>query len=149
MSRIITRDSEGRENGWLIPLWNALERPDLRPEQVYLTVVKPGTVKGPHLHLKRRGLFCVVRGCVTIVFRDVFTGAYVERLIVPGDDAVQVEPGSPCAIYNGGTDEAYVINLPTHHAWSKEDPDDWPVEGWKDPEWWKAAQEEVTCSLSA
>ena len=28
---------------------------DKEPKQVYLTVVKPGTIKGPHLHFIRTG----------------------------------------------------------------------------------------------
>lgn len=142
MSRIITRDSEGRENGWLIPLWNALERPDLRPEQVYLTVIKPGMRKGPHLHKKRRGHFVLVCGKAVLVSRghgcklfgiDPYTVHDLQK------SYAVIKPGTPCAIYNTGSEDAYIINMPSP-AWSKEDPDDWPVEGWKDPEWWIQSQ---------
>lgn len=136
MSRIITRDSEGRENGWLIPLWNALDQPGFRPEQVYLTVVKAGMCKGPHLHKKRRGFFVCVKGSVRIV--TFHYGTYWTRDL--GEQSTRsylaVSPGYPCAIYNTGIEDAYVINMPSP-AWSKEDPDDWPVKDWKHPKWWK------------
>ena len=35
-----------------------------------------------------------------------------------------------------GDTEALVLNMPSP-AWSKEDPDDWPVLNWQDPEGWK------------
>ena len=58
-------------NGYLIPVWSALEQPALRPDQVYVTVVGPYGRKGPHLHFKRRGTFCCVLGDVVIAVADV------------------------------------------------------------------------------
>ena len=53
-SKIITKNKEGRSNGWLVPIFNVHD--DLidaaqHPRQVYLTVIAPREVKGPHLHL--------------------------------------------------------------------------------------------------
>ena len=132
--KIETKDTEGRVNGWLAPIWNALEQPELRPEQVYLTAIAPHSRKGPHLHMHRRGLFFCVIGKVLVRIRrsngslfDIRIGMAVEKIDVP--------PGYPCALYNYGDTEALVLNMPSP-AWSKDNPDDWPVENWQDPEDW-------------
>lgn len=67
--KIPTKGADGSENGYVVPIWNANEQPSLRPDQVYLTVVAPHLSKGPHLHKKRRGRFCCIKGNVRIVTR--------------------------------------------------------------------------------
>lgn len=132
--KIETKDTAGVPNGWLLPVWNSGERPDLRPDQVYVTAIAPGCRKGPHLHMKRRGMFACVAGSVRIVYVDSVNKRWSAEL-VPGSAPFVVNPGSPCALYNFGETEALVINMPSP-AWSKEQPDDWPVEFWTDPEGW-------------
>lgn len=133
--KIETRGADGRLNGYLIPIWNALEDPGLRPEQVYLTVVAPGAVKGPHLHKARRGFFRCIKGNVRIVTRRA-DGVYVA--FMSGEDfhyaPVVVMPGTPAAIYNDGDVEAFVLNMPSP-AWSRSEPDEWPVEDWAADNW--------------
>ncbi len=131
-----TKDSDGRYNGYLVPIWNELESPALRPSQVYLTAVAPHSRKGPHLHKIRRGLFCCVKGNVLILARD---DRGFRLPFITGEDhgfrLVEIPPGIAAAIYNYGDEEALVLNMPAP-AWSKEQPDDWPVEGWQDPDGW-------------
>lgn len=129
--KIETKDTEGRVNGWLCPVWSALDNPELRPDQVYLTAIAPHTRKGPHLHKVRRGCFMVISGSVTIWSRRR-DGKYSEST---GERLTVVPPGWACALYNHGDTEALVLNLPSP-AWSKEQPDEWPVVDWKDPEGW-------------
>jgi dTDP-4-dehydrorhamnose 3,5-epimerase-like enzyme len=127
--KIQTFDAAGKPNGYLIPIWNFNDDPYRQPDQVYLTTVAPHSVKGPHLHKKRRGLFCCIRGNVRIVQR--FRDNYIE--LRSGDDIghqlIHVTAGTPAAIYNDGDEEALVINMPSP-AWSADDPDEWPVEDW-------------------
>lgn len=129
MRKILTKDASGKRNGWVLPLWNALEEPGLRPDQVYVTAVAPYSSKGPHLHMRRRGLFACIQGNVRLVRR--VEGKYIETMI--GEDyaenPVLVEPGVPCAIYNDSNVEALVINMPSP-SWSAQDPDEHAVEGW-------------------
>ncbi len=126
---IETRDQEGRPNGFVVPIWNALES-NYRPDQVYLTAVLPGCIKGPHLHHKRSGMFCCLKGNVAIVIRTQ-AGEYAEARSGEkyGYEKISVPPGIPAAIYNIGPETALVLNMPTP-AWTREDPDEWPVEGW-------------------
>jgi dTDP-4-dehydrorhamnose 3,5-epimerase len=127
--RISTKNKEGRINGWLVPIFNVhdgLIDSAQHPQQVYLTVILPREVKGPHLHLKRWGLFTCIRGNAKIVVRTE-TG-YEEFLT--GEDynfaTIQVPAGMPAALQNMGDDEAYVLNMPSP-AWRVDEQDEHPV----------------------
>jgi len=127
--RIVTRDAKGTTNGFLVPVFNAHDEfvaPEQHPQQVYLTVVAPGTVKGPHLHMKRWGLFTCIRGNVKIVARS-HTG-YEEFLTGEDHDfcTIQVPAGVPAALQNIGLVDAYLLNMPSP-AWHVDDQDEHPV----------------------
>lgn len=127
--KIITKNNEGRSNGWLVPMFNVhdgLIDEAQHPRQVYLTVIAPREIKGPHLHLKRWGLFTCIRGNAKIVVRTE-TG-YEEYLT--GDDyefaTIQVPAGVQAALQNIGDEEAYMLNMPSP-AWHVDDQDEHPV----------------------
>jgi dTDP-4-dehydrorhamnose 3,5-epimerase-like enzyme len=131
--KIETRDASGRSNGFLIPIYNVNEPfvdPAQRPQQVYCTVVAPGTVKGPHLHMRRWGLFTCILGDVDIVVR---VGPDRYETYSSGEQhdfrTVQVPAGLAAALVNRGDIPAYVLNMPSP-AWQAHDQDDHPVEGW-------------------
>lgn len=127
--RIITKDKDGRPNGFLVPIFNVNDnviKPEQHPQQVYLTVVAPGKVKGPHLHLKRWGLFTCIRGNAKVVVRtdsgyeEYFTGEDYEFR------TIQVPAGMPSALQNIGGADAYFLNMPSP-AWRADDQDEHPV----------------------
>lgn len=128
--KIKTTSNNGQENGFLIPIINVHEnfvQPDQWPKQVYCTVAKSGEVKGPHLHKKRWGLFTCIKGNVKIVIK--VDNEYIERFT--GEDhnfaTIQVPAGIPSALINIGSDDAYILNMPSP-SWHPEDQDDWDVE---------------------
>ena len=58
--KFITKDPNGAPNGYLVPIYNIHDGffpPGKEPQQVYLTVVAPHKIKGPHLHFIRTGCF--------------------------------------------------------------------------------------------
>lgn len=127
LQSIKTKDSGGNYNGFVLPIWNAAYD-DYRPEQAYITAIEPGCVKGPHLHMKRRGAFTVIRGIVKIVTR--VNGEYTEHHCSWMDPkTVYVEPGTPAALYSLDDETALVLNMPTP-PWKADDQDEWPVEDW-------------------
>ena len=133
--RILTKDSAGNTNGFLIPIWSELELPNLRPAQVYVTAIEIGMRKGPHLHHIRRGMFTCVQG--EVMLRRLLPGSkYHDTFMSPGSGHEIVEPGVPVALYSYGREIALVVNCP-YPAWSPEVPDDHPVDKWKDPKGWK------------
>lgn len=128
--KLPTKDATGKPNGYVIPVWNVNEQPELRPDQVYVTAVAPLSQKGPHLHEIRRGLFCCIKGNVRVVTRwlDQYSTHY------SGDNynhaLIEVPPGVEAAIYNDSeSEEALMLNMP-NPAWSKDAPDEHEVLNW-------------------
>lgn len=128
--KIITKDAAKKENGFLVPIFNVHEKfvaPEQHPQQVYLTVAKKGTVKGPHLHMKRWGLLTCVRGNAKVVvkigerYEEYFTGEDYNF------QTIQVPAGTPSALVNIGEVDCYILNMPSP-AWHADNQDDWDVE---------------------
>ena len=127
--KLPTKDKQGKPNGFLVTIFNphdGLVAEAQHPKQVYMTVVAPGTVKGPHLHQKRWSFFTCIKGNVVVVMRT--TEGY--REYESGDDhgyaMIQVPGGTPAALFNPHGEEARVLTLASH-AWTRSDPDDYPV----------------------
>lgn len=132
--KITTYDDAGNVTGWLLPIFNVHDgviAPEQHPQQVYLTVVAPGAVKGPHLHLKRWGLLTCIRGNARIIIRDKMGNYWAYSSGESYDfHTIQIPAGCAAAVYNlSRDDEAWVLNMPSQ-AWSAEDPDDHPVGKW-------------------
>ena len=128
--KIITKNNDGLENGFLIPILNEYEEfieEKQWPKQIYCMVVSKDEVKGPHLHKKRWGLFTCIKGNIKLVVK--IDGMYQEYF--SGDEhhyrTIQVPAGIPALIVNIGNIDAYVINMPSP-AWHVDDQDDWDVE---------------------
>ena len=115
-----TRNQKGESTGYLVPIFNVHDGFfDLgsEPKQVYLTVVAPRCIKGPHLHYLRTGFFTCIKGNVRIVLK--LDNAYCEYF--SGEDhqylSIEVPVGVPAVIQNICDDEAFVLNMP-NPAWT-------------------------------
>ncbi len=115
-----TKDTAGQINGFLVPLYNVHEgfhAPGKEPQQVYLTVVGKGQIKGPHLHFIRTGCFTCIKGNARFVLK---TAAGYE-VVYSGESheykSVIVPAGTPAALQAIGEEDAYVLNMPTP-AWT-------------------------------
>jgi dTDP-4-dehydrorhamnose 3,5-epimerase len=118
--RFVTKGSDGEANGFLVPIYNINDgffAPGKEPQQVYMTTVLPGKVKGPHLHFIRTGFFTCIKGNVRIVLK--VDGDY--HVIYSGEDhnyaSVEVPRGVPAAVQCLGDEEAYMLNMP-NPAWT-------------------------------
>jgi dTDP-4-dehydrorhamnose 3,5-epimerase len=118
--RIVTRNADAQVNGFLVPLYNIHDgffASGKEPQQVYLTVIAPREIKGPHLHLIRTGCFTCVKGNVRFVLKSA-SGYHVFH---SGEDhkylSVEVAAGTPAALQNLGNEDAYVLNMP-NPAWT-------------------------------
>ena len=47
------------------------------PKMVYVSLVNPGEIKGPHIHTKRNSYFTCIHGNVVFIIRDK-SGKYIE-----------------------------------------------------------------------
>ena len=118
--KYITKDSYNQENGFLVPIYNIndgfFER-GKEPQQVYLTVISPRKIKGPHLHFIRTGCFTCIKGNARFILK---TGNGYE-VVLSGEAheyrSVIVPTGVPAALQNLGDVDAYVLNMP-NPAWT-------------------------------
>ena len=119
-TKFITKDHSNQANGFLVPIYNIHEGffpPGKEPQQVYLTVIGPKQIKGPHLHYIRTGCFTCIKGNTRFVLKTpdgyqvYLSGEHHEYL------TVEVPTGVPAALQNLGDDEAYVLNMP-NPAWT-------------------------------
>ena len=118
--RIPTIDKSGSCNGYLIPIYNVHDKffPEGKePKQVYLTVISPGFIKGPHLHYIRTGCFICIKGCARFVVKT--PDGY--QVFYSGEDyeycSVIIPAGTPAALQNIGKEDAFVLNMPSP-AWT-------------------------------
>ena len=120
--KFVTKGETGDANGFLVPIYNLNEgffSSGKEPQQVYMTTILPGTVKGPHLHFIRTGFFTCIKGNLRIVlktdegYQQFFSGEDHEFL------SVEVPTGVPAAVQCIGDEEAYMLNMP-NPAWTPE-----------------------------
>ena len=118
--KFATKDHQGQTNGFLVPIYNVHEDffpADMAPQQVYLTVISPRLIKGPHLHFIRTGCFTCIKGNARFILKT--EAGY--QVFYSGEShefrSVIVPSGVPAALQNLGEDEAYVLNMPTP-AWT-------------------------------
>lgn len=127
--RIVTTDRDRRPNGFLVPIYNVHDgfvSREQQPQQAYLTVVAPRSTKGPHLHMRRWGLFTCVSGNVRIVVREEERYEHYYSGELYDYQTIQVPAGLPAALVNDWDEPAFVLNLPSP-AWQQDDQDDHPV----------------------
>ena len=115
-----TKGDDEKANGFLIPIYNVHDgffTEGKEPQQVYMTTILPGTVKGPHLHFIRTGFFTCIKGNVRVVlktdsgYQQFFSGEDHEFL------SIEVPTGVPVAVQCIGDEEAYLLNMP-NPAWT-------------------------------
>ena len=135
LKTIPTFDTEAQASGVVVLIWNSAT--DYRPVgQVYVTTILPGKHKGPHLHNQRAGAFTVLVGKVLIVTRavEISQGSgipntvYQEHFCADGFKTVHIPPGTPCCLYNVGSEPAMILNLPS--APYRDASDEHSVEDW-------------------
>jgi len=128
--RFMTKDECGNDNGFLVPIYNIHDgffESGREPQQVYLTTIKPGKIKGPHLHYIRTGCFTCIKGNVCFIlkiggrYEEVYSGeSYEYRTVL-------VPTGTAAALQNVGDEEAFVLNMP-NPAWTPEMDDEYTAD---------------------
>ncbi len=124
--KFISQNQNGEANGYVIPIVDIKDEfpeVDRFPHQVYLTVVAPGEIKGPHHHKIRYAMYTCIKGNIKIVVKN--SDSY--EVYYSGEDyeyaTVWVEKGYPTALINLETErESLIINTPNPSF--RECPDD-------------------------
>ena len=87
-------------NGELTVIWRNWDKIIKNPEMIYLNLVNPGEIKGPHIHKNRTSYFFCIEGKMIIVIQDK-NGKYHEIEANSGSSKlVSVSNGVSAAIIN-------------------------------------------------
>lgn len=129
--KYISKNRNGEENGYVLTIVDIAEQfpePERFPRQIYLTVVAPGEIKGPHHHKIRYAMYTCIKGNIKVVVKkdDKYEVFY------SGENydyaTIWVETGLPTALINLEKDrESMIINTPNPSFMESPD-DDYEVE---------------------
>jgi hypothetical protein len=115
-----TKSNLGLVNGYLVPIYNIHDGffpKGEEPQQVYMTVISPSQVKGPHLHFIRTGCFTCIKGNARFILKS--DDGY--EVIYSGEDyeftTIIVPTGVPAALQNLSDEDALILNMP-QPAWT-------------------------------
>ena len=115
--------------GWLGEIIRKDEA-TFKPLMTYLSMTKPGFVRGPHEHSEQTDYFCLI-GRFRLYFWDnrKTASSYKQKETIDISDVPMitvVPPGIVHAYKNTGNSDGFVINLPNklYKGWGKEEPVD-------------------------
>jgi dTDP-4-dehydrorhamnose 3,5-epimerase len=104
--------------------------------QAYITTALPGVVKAWHLHKQQTDNMCVVRGQVKFALydgrEDSSTKGECVEFFLCDDNRLLLQ--IPAGVYHGfkniGSEEAYVLNIPTR-TYNHDSPDEYRLDPYK------------------
>lgn len=104
--KVITKDINGNDNGYLIELAT-----DGRRTTAYLTVAYPGCFKGFHCHFVREANYTCIKGKAKII---LITWAGKEEYILDANEPqrLHIPINIPTAFVNEGEEDAFIVNVP-------------------------------------
>ena len=107
-------------NGDLTVVWRNWDNVIKNPEMIYVNSVKPGEIKGPHIHKNRTSYFFCLEGSIVIILKDKH-GVYQEIETTSEDPKlVSVSNGIAAAILNPTKNLSKVLVL-ADIAWKPND----------------------------
>ena len=107
-------------NGELTVIWREWDKKINNPEMVYLNVINPNEIKGPHIHKNRTSYFFCIEGRIIIIIKDK-SGAYQEiEMTSENPKLVSVSNGIAAAILNPTRNRSKVLVL-ADVAWRPND----------------------------
>ncbi len=107
-------------NGELTIIWRDWDKIIHQPQMIYLNLINPHEIKGPHLHKKRTSYFYCLEGQITLVIRDSKMN-YHEVTVNSGEPKlVQVQKGIAAAIVNNSKNISKVLVL-ADISWKPDD----------------------------
>ncbi len=115
------------ERGWLCELFRHDEVPEgFMPVMGYVSVTRPGVVRGPHEHVEQTDYFCFLGSFSLFLWdnrEDSPTYLVEMRIDDARDKIVIVPPGVVHAYLNTGSSDGTVLNFPDrlYRGWGKEE----------------------------
>ena len=127
-------ESFSTSEGMLVPVYKDWEEwhESYQVKMVYFTTLSPSTVKGPILHMKRRGMMSCISGDVTI---ECLVDDQVLKFDLMNNNeryALVIPAGIPNRIINNSSEySATILNLPDR-AWHPDDEDTIKFGSWEE-----------------
>lgn len=116
--------------GWLGEIFRNDETP-FAPAMAYMSMTRPGSVRGPHEHKEQTDYFCMIGNFRLYLWdnRETSSTYKVNKIIEISEDIpvlAIIPPGVVHAYKNCGSTSAYVLNLPDrlYRGWGKTKPVD-------------------------
>ena len=107
-------------NGELTVIWRDWDNLIKNPEMIYLNIVNPGEIKGPHVHKNRTSYFYCIEGKMVILVKDQ-DGEYHEIKIDSSESKlVSVSNGIAAAIINPSKNISKILVL-ADKSWKPND----------------------------
>ena len=107
-------------NGELTVIWRDWDKLIKNPEMVYVNVVNPGEVKGPHVHKNRTSYFYCIEGKMVILVKNQ-QGKYHEIVTDSRESKLVCVPnGIPAAIINPSKNLSKILVL-ADKSWKPND----------------------------
>jgi dTDP-4-dehydrorhamnose 3,5-epimerase len=112
------------QRGWLGEIIRD-DDSELKPLMSYLSMTKPGLVRGPHEHREQTDCFCLIGKFRLYLWDNRRTSStYGEHKVITVSDVPTVAiipPGIVHAYKNAGSGEGLVINMPDrlYRGWGK------------------------------
>ena len=99
-------------NGELTVIWRDWDNHNLQsPKMMYITSVKSGEKKGPHLHTERNSFFSCIKGDVIFVIKNT-NGDFVEiKMSANNPQLIFIPKNVPAAHINVGKETAQILAL--------------------------------------
>ena len=116
-----TKDiSDSHVNGKLTVIWRNWDKIIKSPEMIYLNLVNPGEVKGPHIHKNRTSYFYCLQGKMIIVVKDKIGKYHEIEADSKNSKLISVSNGIGAAIINP-TNNISKILVMADIAWKPND----------------------------
>ena len=121
LERHVTKDmQDSHVNGELTVVWRDWDNIIKNPEMIYVNIVNPGEVKGPHVHKNRTSYFYCIEGEMVILVKDQ-EGEYHEIKINSNESKlVSVSNGIAAAIINPSKNTSKILVL-ADKSWKPND----------------------------
>ena len=98
-------------NGELTIIWRDWDKIINQPQMIYLNLINPHEIKGPHLHKKRTSYFYCLEGQITLVIRDSKMNYHEVTVNSSEPKLIQVQKGIAAAIVNNSKNISKVLVL--------------------------------------
>ena len=105
--KIMTKDTSGKENGYVIELTK-----EGRLTTCYLSSCYPGSFKGYHLHTIREANYVCIKGKLTIIMYFPDLSKKEVTLDASNPQRLHIPTYVATGLRNDGDEEAWIVNTP-------------------------------------